>query len=111
MLCEVMSVKHDRLWKKHMHGYHETCLDITRWKKSQEKGQTEHKKNRSNTFGTGYIEDPLANLTFPTCEYQPNQVTNQLGYDLHLPNIIVVKTLKTIERDEKKCKEGRTHAL
>jgi hypothetical protein len=38
-------------------------------------------------------------------------VTNQLGYDLHLPNIIVVKTLKTIERDEKKCKEGRTHAL
>jgi hypothetical protein len=60
MLCEVMSVKHDRLRKKHVHGHHETCKS---------------------------------------------------SHDLHLPNIIVGKHSKLIERDEKKCKGRDTCPL
>jgi hypothetical protein len=43
MLCEVMSVKDGRLWKKNVHGYHKTCVGITRRKKYEAKAKLRKK--------------------------------------------------------------------
>jgi hypothetical protein len=62
MLCEVMSIKHGRLWKKNVHGYHKTCVSITRRNNYEAKGKLREKVVAIfillATFKT------LANLTF-----------------------------------------------